>query len=146
MSAVFTLSTIGSRQFLHTFLTPFFRINVNTSQARRPENLPSVLGFPSVGPISTITDTQSNVTTYGYDAHGNRTSATDALNHQTTFAYDSMDRLTKITYPDTTTTQFAYDIRGRRTSVTDENSKVTSYSYDDADRLDLPPKSAGRCI
>jgi YD repeat-containing protein len=54
---------------------------------------------------------------------------TDALNHQTTFTYDSMDRLTKITYPDTTATQFGYDYRGRRTSVTDQNGKTSSYAF-----------------
>jgi RHS repeat-associated protein len=85
--------------------------------------------------IATITDAQSNVTTYGYDSPGNRTSVTDANNKQTTFTYDAMSRLTKITYPDNTTTQFGYDIRGRRTSVTDQNSKTTTYAYDDADRL-----------
>ncbi len=87
------------------------------------------------GLISTITDAQNNVTTYGYDTRGNRTSVKDALNNQTTFTYDAGDRLTKITYPDTTFVSFAYDSRGRRTSVTDQNGKVTSYAYDDADRL-----------
>jgi RHS repeat-associated protein len=87
------------------------------------------------GLVAAITDAQNNVTTYAYDAKGNRTSVTDALSHQTTFAYDAMSRLTTITYPDTTTSSFTYDIRGRRTSVTDQNGKTTSYVYDDADRL-----------
>ena len=82
-----------------------------------------------------ITDAQSHVTTYGYDAHGNRTSVADAMQHQTTFGYDTGDRLTTITYPDQTTTTFGYDTRGRRTSVTDQNGKQTTYAYDDADRL-----------
>src|SRR5437899_7848584 len=34
------------------------------------------------GLIATIKDAQNNVTTYGYDAHGNRTSVTDALQNQ----------------------------------------------------------------
>ena len=49
--------------------------------------------------IATITDAQQNVTTYGYGAHGNRTSVTDALSNQTTFAYGAGDRLITITYP-----------------------------------------------
>jgi YD repeat-containing protein len=49
------------------------------------------------------------VTTYGYDARGNRTSITDALNHTTTFTYDAGNRLTQIAYPDSTTTTFGYD-------------------------------------
>ena len=91
--------------------------------------------YTTAGLVATITDAQNNVTTYAYDAKGNRTSVTDALNHTTTFAYDAMSRLTSITYPDTTTSSFTYDIRGRRTSVTDQNGKTTSYAYDDADRL-----------
>ena len=39
----------------------------------------------------------ANVTSYTYDARGNRTSATDALSHTTNFAYDSRNRLTTIT-------------------------------------------------
>ncbi len=89
----------------------------------------------AAGLIGTVKDAQNNTTTFTYDARGNRLTSTDPLNNTTTFTYDSMNRLTKITYPDNTTTQFAYDTRGRRASVTDANSKITTYTYDDADRL-----------
>ena len=35
-------------------------------------------------------DSQSNVTSYQYDARGNRTLVTDALSHQTTFGYGAI--------------------------------------------------------
>jgi RHS repeat-associated protein len=100
-----------------------------------PLNHVTTITFNSVGLISSITDAQSNVTSYAYDSRGNRTSVTDALSHTTTFTYDNGDRLTQITYPDSTTKSFGYDYRGRRTSVTDQNGKTTNYTYDDADRL-----------
>jgi len=93
------------------------------------------LAYYPTGLIHTITDAQSNVTSYEYDLRGNRTAVVDAQQNRTTFAYDLGNRLTSITYPDTTSVSFAYDTRGRRTSVTDQNGKVTSYAYDDADRL-----------
>ncbi len=95
----------------------------------------TTLAYTPAGLIASITDAQGNVTSYQYDAHGNRTAVIDAMQHQTSFAYDAGDRLTTITYPGGTTTTFTYDSRGRRTSVTDQNGKTTTYVYDDADRL-----------
>ncbi|MBI2678494.1 MAG: RHS repeat protein [Candidatus Koribacter versatilis] len=91
--------------------------------------------YTSAGLVQTVTDAQSNVTTYGYDARGNRTDVYDAQNHHTQFAYDLGNRLTSITYPDNSVASFAYDTRGRRTSATDQNNHSTLYAYDDADRL-----------
>ena len=87
------------------------------------------------GLVASITDAQSNTTTFTYDGRGNRLTSVDALNNTTSYTYDVMNRLTKITAPDLSTTQFAYDTRGRRISVTDANNKTTAYQYDDADRL-----------
>lgn len=48
------------------------------------------------GLIASITDSQSNTTTYQYDTQGDRTAVIDALRNQTTFAFDAMSRLTSI--------------------------------------------------
>jgi len=103
-----------------------------------PLSNPTTLTYTTTGLIASITDAQNNITSYQYDARGNRTAVIDPINgaaHPTTFAYDVMNRLTGITYPDGSSVSFGYDYRGRRTSVTDQNQKTTTYTYDDADRL-----------
>ena len=52
-----------------------------------------------------------------------------------TYEYNSLDRLTKITYPDGTTTDYVYDFEGRVTSVKDPNGNFTLYEYYNDDRL-----------
>jgi RHS repeat-associated protein len=98
----------------------------------------TTLTYNSVGLIASITDAQNNITSYQYDARGNRTSVVDPINgaaHPTTFSYDVMNRLLGITYPNGASVSFAYDYRGRRISATDQNGHTTTYAYDDADRL-----------
>ena len=51
------------------------------------------------------------------------------------YEYNSLDRLTKITYPDATTTEYLYDFEGRVTSVKDPNGNFTLYEYYNDDRL-----------
>ena len=108
------------------------------TQILDPLNDPTTISYYPTGLIQSITDAQNHVTSYAYDARGNRTSVIDPINgsaHPTTFTYDLMNRLTGITYPDNTTAIFGYDGRGRRTSATDQNTKTTICAYDDADRL-----------
>jgi RHS repeat-associated protein len=108
------------------------------TQITDPKQNVTKLTYTTPGLIATITDAQQHVTTYGYDARGNRISVIDPINgsaHPTTFAYDLMNRLTGITYPDGSTVGFTYDSRGRRITSTDQNNKTTTYTYDDADRL-----------
>ena len=52
--------------------------------------------------MATITDAQSNTTTFTYDGRGNRLTFIDALSNTTGYTYDTMNRLTKITAPDHT--------------------------------------------
>ena len=48
--------------------------------------------------IATITDAQSNVTSYARESRGNRASVTDQAGNVTTCTYDAGDRLKTITY------------------------------------------------
>lgn len=88
------------------------------------------LGYNAAGQIVSVTDPQSEVTTYNYDGVGRLTSIvnanhvtaltltydsadriatrTDSEGYTLTYAYDALDRVTKITYPDGTTDQYDY--------------------------------------
>lgn len=115
-----------------------YATNGELTQITDPKGNVTKLTYTPAGLIASITDAQNNVTSYQYDARGNRTAVIDPVNgasHPTSFVYDIMNRLTGITYPDGTTAGFTYDVRGRRTSATDQNGKTTTYTYDDADRL-----------
>ena len=115
---------------------------------------------------STLTSTQQNgttiqmppsVTTYGYDANGNRVWMVDA-NHQsaagtdptssahaanrTDYLYDEANRLLGTVSPAVSSQNgqrllraTQYDALGRKTMGTDENGINTAYSYDPAGRL-----------
>ena len=50
----------------------------------------TALSYTPAGLVGTMTDAQGHVTTFGYDARGNRTAVTDALGKTTTAAYDAM--------------------------------------------------------
>ncbi len=108
---------------------------------------------------TSMTDAMGNVTTYHYDANGNRVSqridgeindvAGDVGNvrlGETTYAYDAMDRRTQqdVAFFDTgtqnpildgfSTTQWAYADDSQVTGETDDNGHSTSYGYDTANR------------
>jgi RHS repeat-associated protein len=53
----------------------------------------------------------------------------------TSFVYDSLDRLTKMTYPDGKTVQYAYDKASNRASLTNPLPTQTTFGYDAANRL-----------
>ena len=84
------------------------------------------------------------VTTYEYDAQGNRTKITrgaGTLNLETRFSYDPLYRVKEHTDPKQGITQFQYDGRDRTTKVTDPRNLVTQYprnGFGDATQLISP--------
>lgn len=115
--------------------------------------------YNSLGLVATIDGPRvdlSDITTFGYDAQGNRTSITNALNHQTQItAHDASGRPLTIVDPNGVTTQLTYDARGRLltrttagqttamdydgvgniTRITQPDGSYINYEYDDAHRL-----------
>lgn len=72
----------------------------------------------------------NQITTYAYDANGNRTRITDALNRQTNQSYDALNRL--ITSRDTANglTSNSYDAIDQLVSVNDPKNLITQYMRD----------------
>lgn len=75
------------------------------------------------------------VTTYRYDAVGNRIATLDANGHQTTYAYDALNRRVALTDPLSQTTRYGYNVLNQRTVMTDANGTVTRFAFDDGNRL-----------
>jgi YD repeat-containing protein len=81
----------------------------------------------------------SGTTTYTYDAHGELATTTDARGIVTTRMVDVLDRVTAVTHSDGTPgTGYAYDVgafaKGRLSSIT-RSGQTISYGYDRFGRL-----------
>ena len=84
------------------------------------------------------------VTTYVYDAVGNRTQTIDALSNANDYAFDALNRLVTGTDPAVPApsgsgsirpvTTYAYDAFGNLVSVTNARSFATTYGYDALNR------------
>lgn len=75
------------------------------------------------------------ITTYTYDATGNRTTVTDPRGYTTTFSYDERNRLITTSFPDGSQRHHVYDPRGNKIQDWDENGIVTFLEYDNFNRL-----------
>jgi YD repeat-containing protein len=93
--------------------------------------------------LTSETDPQGNVTTYGYGANGNRTTQTvrrtNALGQiesiTTTFLYDKLNRVTKTTYADNSFTRVEYNELGQQKATIDQAGHRTEFEYDTLGRL-----------
>lgn len=85
---------------------------------------------------------------YAYDAAGNRTTLTDQQSQVTTYGYDAANQLTSITYSDGVTpnvSQITYDADGQRKSMTD-GTGTSSWNYDSLHRLTSSVTGAGATV
>ena len=90
--------------------------------------------YNSQGQVTKITNPAGGVTNYTY-AGGTLASSKDSDTGVTTYGYDAYNRLNRITHPDSTFSQIAYNANDQVTSVTDERGKTTTYEYDANDNL-----------
>ena len=106
-------------------------------------------GYDALGRINLVTLTlavtgATAVTSYAYDAVGNRVAQTDALGRTTKWGYDNARHVTSHALPNGETESFTYDAMGSRTSHTDFAGKKTSYTYDVNGRVVFATDSTGR--
>ncbi|MEJ2612014.1 MAG: hypothetical protein P8179_18565 [Candidatus Thiodiazotropha sp.] len=98
--------------------------------------------YTAQGQVETIDGPRSDVsdlTTYGYDAQGNRTTVTNALTQTTQIPeHDPAGRPLTIIDPNGLTTHLSYDLRGRLTEQLQSDGlarRTTTYAYDPAGNL-----------
>ncbi|MEJ7590407.1 MAG: Ig-like domain-containing protein, partial [Planctomycetaceae bacterium] len=92
------------------------------------------------------------VTSYTYNANGNRITETNPLGKVTTWAFDNLNRLTQTTQPDpdgagsltSPITTFGYDTLSRRTTLTDPDNNVTTWAFDGLNRMTSETNALGK--
>ncbi len=77
----------------------------------------------------------SQITTYVYNAAGERIKMTDPEGNQWTYAYDLAGQLISSTDPDSGTTGMTYDVLGQVTTRTNANGQTLAYTYDALGRV-----------
>jgi RHS repeat-associated protein len=94
--------------------------------------------------VTKISEPDGKVTTYSYDASGNRATQTvtgPGVASAITYSYDERNRLiqtVEVRNSQTTTVTYTYDANGNQLTVTEEGpggTKTSSYSYDEFNRL-----------
>ncbi len=91
--------------------------------------------YDPLGRLVQVTDALGNITTYSYDAAGNKLTQTDANGNTTSFNYDVLGRALTRTLPMGQGESFSYDANGNPVSKTDFNGEAIAYTYDSMNRL-----------
>jgi YD repeat-containing protein len=86
--------------------------------------------------LETTTDAETDVTRYGYDEEGNRTSVIEPEPQETTYAYDELGKLLRVVQPGNRVTSYQYDQNRNRVLQTDANGHEVRMTYDELDRMD----------
>lgn len=117
------------------------------------------------GTLTSKTDPQVGVTSYTYDANGNRTSttnpdgtttsatydakgnmltSTDAMGQTTSYSYNAFGQVLTITDPQGGVTSYTYDANGNMISLTDPTGAITAYTYDAKGNVTRVTNAAGQ--
>ena len=98
--------------------------------------------FDNLGRVISQKNAAGRVSTYTYDANGNRLTETVADNI-TAYKYDCLNQITDITYNDGATIHFDYDSLGHVIKKTDANGGVTEYIYSEEGTLSSAKDALG---
>ena len=99
--------------------------------------------YTTLGHTTAITDADGFVTSFGYDANGNKIWEQNARNQVTTYSYDDANRLIQTQFPDGTSIQTTYDFRGKKLTETNQRGMRTRWVYDTAGRLTSVTRAEG---
>lgn len=95
----------------------------------------TIYDYDNADRLIEVIDALGNITSYGYDDNGNRTSVTNARSKVTTYAYDALNRLQSVTDPLGRVTSYQYDDASNLIERTDARDLFTQYTYDALNRL-----------
>lgn len=85
--------------------------------------------YDALSRVKNTLNSNSQGSTYLYDANGNLTSEVDAKTQTTSNTFDPLDRLTRTTDALTGKTDYSYDAQGNLTQVKDPKGNATVYNY-----------------
>ncbi len=93
------------------------------------QNNGTITNFNTTGNISSIVDTNNNITNYSYTS-GRLSSITDASGRITTISYGTNGYVSSITYAGSRTVTYGYDANNNLTKYTNAIGKFITYGYD----------------
>lgn len=108
-----------------------------------------VYGYDAMARLNSVTQTNAatnQVTAYGFDNLGNKTSQQDAENHITKWEYDAGNRVTSRTLPNGQKEKFDYDALGNLVTKTDFNGQATSIGYNNLAQPNLTVRPDGASV
>jgi RHS repeat-associated protein len=111
---------------------------MNLTSVTDPNSNTTTFSYDGQNRLTGTTDAMSDTTTWVYDNAGLLTSLIDANAHTTTYTYDTVGRLQTVTVPtatSTATTTYAYNDDDQVTAITDPLSHTITYGYDNLLRL-----------
>ena len=87
--------------------------------------------YNDCGQVTKATNPAGGVTDFTYNAaDATLASSTDSDTGVTTYGYDGYKRFTRLTHPDGTFAELDYDLNDRVTGITDERGMTYNYTYD----------------
>ena len=130
------LGNVAGRVTTYTYDAMHRRLTTNVTDDAGIQIVQQRLAYSAAGRLLTETDALGNVTSYGYDKHGNQLyvqrNGLDVVSN----TYDSEDHLVEVDTPTgafgTFVTTMTYDFAGRvltRTSGTDSDSRTVTSQY-----------------
>ena len=125
---------------LHSSYNPDGTVSKITQDVNSKTQNVTTFGYDSHGNLTTVTPPNTNgstlkPSTFNVDANTSRVnSVTDGNTHQTTYTYDNVDRIITISYAGGATITSTYDADGNLLSEQD-NTGTTTFTYDALNRL-----------